>query len=208
MLRASFLLTVLPALAVAAPAPFPRERRDADAHGWSKPVDGLRVRLLAHKKSYRVGETVRLTLEIQNVGDSRLVLEEPHLSRSIDAPGQSFGWAITCESARDSGRADERALDRIRKIQPMRDLVRMSAGEILRIEILAKHGDRQLEKLKLLADDEPRQEELYFSEADAPGVYELRATFRRSPRVWRETNKRAWSAPALTSPPVRIALQR
>jgi hypothetical protein len=211
MRRAIFLLAFLPALAQAAPAPFPRERKDADARGWSKPVDGLRVRLVAQRARYRVGEAVRLTLEIQNVGDSVLVMEDPHLSRSISTPGDSsLGWAITCERASESGRLDKR-LHKVRKeieeLRRMRDLIRLAAGEILRIEIHAEHGKLAEQKMKkLLEDGEPRQEDLRLSDADTPGVYELRATFRRDSRVREVVHKRAWSGKALTSPPVRIEL--
>jgi len=53
---------------------------------------------VAAKKSYRVGETVRLTLEIQNVRGSALAIEDPYLSRSTCAPADApSGWTITCE---------------------------------------------------------------------------------------------------------------
>src|SRR3954447_22375613 len=93
MPRAILLLVLLPALAPAAPAPFPRERRDPDARTWSKPVDGLRVRLLAHRTRGRRGETVRLTMEIQNVSNSDLFLEDPHLRHTV-SPSAPRGWAV------------------------------------------------------------------------------------------------------------------
>jgi hypothetical protein len=207
MQRAIVLLAFLPALAPAAPAPFPRERREADAGGWSRPVDGLRVRLVAHSMRYRLGETVRLTLEIQNVGTSVVAIEDPRLSRSISTPrNSSLGWAITCERASESGRSDRHLRDEIKPLRTVRGVVRLAAGETLRIEIHAKHGSREQESLKLLEEGEPRQENLYFSGAAAPGRYELRASFRHDPRQREEVIKQAWSGKALTSPPVRIEL--
>src|SRR5688500_17118992 len=97
-LRAALLLLFLPALATAAPAPLPRQKKDADARGWSAAVEGLRIRLVAPHPRCRAGEAVRLVLEIQNVGGSTLTLEAPHLSSYVDAPGHaSPGWALTGE---------------------------------------------------------------------------------------------------------------
>jgi hypothetical protein len=205
MLRATLLLPLLVALAPAAPAPFPRERRDPDARTWSKPVDGLRVRFVALRTNYRVGETVRLMLEIQNVSDAPLTTF-PNLNRSVSNPGAApSGWAITCERTVAYERLTQAAKE-IEELTRLCEPVRLPAGAILRIEIRANSGKLAERNVQLLEEGEPRRENLYFSAADTPGVYELRATFRREPRKRDYTHKLAWSGKALMSPPVKIEL--
>src|SRR5262249_41415601 len=135
-LRVALLLLTLSALATAAPAPLPREKRLAEPHPWSAPVDGLRIRLMAPQTRYRVGDTVRLVLEIQNVSGSTLTLEKPRLSRFIDPPSYgSRGWAITAEKLDrgDGLEKDQRMLGA--EGMELVNLVRLEAGGTLRIEI-------------------------------------------------------------------------
>src|SRR5262245_36245212 len=105
LMRATLLLLLLSALATAAPAPLARQKREADSQGWSKPVDSVRARLVAPQTRYRVGETVQLVLEIQNVSSSAVAIEEPDLSYSITSPDdESGGWAITSVRVEKDGR--------------------------------------------------------------------------------------------------------
>src|SRR5262245_52130156 len=90
--RSAFLLACLslPGISTgvgAAPAPFPRPN-PADEKSWSQPVDGLRFRLVAPKTRLRVGEPIRLVLEIQNVGKGPAILEDPELLPMICPPGE------------------------------------------------------------------------------------------------------------------------
>src|SRR5262245_17447043 len=110
-MRAMLVLISLAALLPAAPAPLPREKRHAEPGGWSQTVDGLRVRLLAPQNRYRVGETVRLVMEIQNASDRPRSLEEPDLSYAVSDPRSApVGWSITSErrAEKDELRRDQR----------------------------------------------------------------------------------------------------
>ena len=205
MLRATLLLTLLPALAPAAPAPFPRERRDPDAHVWSKPVDGLRVRLVAHGTRYRLGDTVRLTLEIQNVSNSELFLDDPHLRHTV-SPSAPRGWAITGVRAAGSGQREKSLHKQLAEVGRRLDAVRLRPGQTHRIEIHAATGLHEA-KMELLDEGQPRRQDTYFSDAHAPGLYELRATFRREARKWGSAVKKGWwPGDTLESLPVRIEL--
>src|SRR5690348_1191566 len=93
LLWATLLLIFLSPLLRAAPAPLPRANRHPEPGGWSKVVGGLRVRLIATRTDYRVGDTVRLTLEIQNVTTSSVTIEEPHLAREVTTPERTSGGA-------------------------------------------------------------------------------------------------------------------
>jgi hypothetical protein len=208
MHRAIVLLALLPALAPAAPAPFPRERRAADA-GWSQVVDGLRVRLVAAKKSYRVGETVRLTLEIQNVRGSALAIEEPYLSRLVCDPAETTnGWAITCEKrfeCQHNPRVRSRPIEVMKRVD---SYALLPPGGTLRIEVRAQSGRLLEEMRRARKKGESRQERLYLSDADEPGAYEFRLTFRRDPDRRQAVVNKGWYGDALTSPPVTIELSK
>jgi hypothetical protein len=205
MLRAALLLTVLPALALAAPAPFPRERRDPDAHTWSKPVDGLRVRLVVHSMRYRLGETVRLMLVVQNVSGS-VLLEDPHLRPTVH-PVAPRGWGITGARAGDSNHLEMRYHKMLEDLSRP-GVVRLPAGHVYCIEIHVDAGLTE-KKLELVEEGQPRRQDVYFPDADTPGTYELRATFRRdSQRRGSVVKKGYWSGVALTSPPVTIELRK
>src|SRR5262245_27386627 len=205
MSRAILLLTCLPVFAPAAPAPFIRERKPADNQGWSKPVDGLRVRLIAHRTRYRAGESVRLLLEIQNVSGSGMTIEEPDLSPIVSASAEA-GWSITYSRL---GRAD-RECEKIMRMKRESALRKFAAGATLRVEITTHAGGMLAEKEKKSdSDEEPRRQDVFFSQVDTPGVYELRATF--SPRERRgevDVKGGRWGKNSLTSPPVRIEIQR
>jgi hypothetical protein len=209
MLRATLLLTALPALATAAPAPFPRERKAADV-GWSKPVDGLRVRMVAHKASYRVGETIRLTLEIQNVRDTAMAIEDPYLSGMVRDPASTqSGWSVTCEKRVECLHNPHERFKMLEELKRVDSYTLLAAGEKLRIEVRAQ-GGRLLEARKERARrrGEPIQARLYLSDADEPGVYEFRLTFRRDERLRERVLTKGWYGDAVTSPPVTIELRK
>lgn len=200
MPRAILVLLCLSAFAPAVPAPFPRERKAADARGWSEPAGGLRIRLRAHRTRYRAGEPIRLTLEIQNVSGSALTLAEPDLHPCV-AARRVPGWAIIRES-HGKGREEEE-IDRLRRRNPWH---RLGAGETLRVEIAAKGGEWQ-EKVKGDSDAESPQY-LHFTDGETPGVYDLRATFTPDPQQRTFVRKGVWAGYDLTSPPVRIVLEK
>jgi hypothetical protein len=196
LLRATVLLAVLPALATAAPAPLPRATKSSEPGGWSKPVEGLRVRLLAPQTRYRVGETIRLVLEIQNVSGGALVIEEPDLHRVVSGR-EADGWAITSER-RGKGR-DRKEVEELKRA---RDLRRLAAGATLRIEIEARGGG-EVKELEKLIEEGPRRLDLHFPDGDVPGDYDFRVTFARGRR---KLISGGWNGDSLTSPPVRIEL--
>jgi hypothetical protein len=206
-LRAVLALVFLPALLPAAPAPLPRQNRRAEPGGWSQTVDGLRVRLLAPRTRYRVGETVRLVLEIQNVSDKARAIDEPDLSPSIHDPRSApAGWSITSErrADRDELRRDRRLVWVAKK--PLSGVTLLGAGRTLRIEIDA--GRDVIEKARAAREkDEPRKEELYYPDASEPGVYDLRAAFTLGSRK-EVAHKGGWPGQPLTTPPVRIELEK
>jgi len=201
--RMAWLFLLLPALATAAPAPLPREQRHPEPGGWSKPVDGLRVRLLSPQTRYRVGDAVRLVLEIQNVSGSDLAIEEPHLHGSISGRAAA-GWSIVGERDGREGCPREAALEKLLESA----WHNLEAGRTLRIEIAATGGEAKELKKELLRDeDEPRRQDLYFPDGDRAGVYVLRVAF--TPERGREVVRRGgWGAKSLVSPPVRIELEK
>src|SRR5262249_8469829 len=154
LLRTTLLFLLLPALATAAPAPLPREKRMAEPGGGSKPVDGLRIRLLAPQTRDRAGGTVPLGLESQNVSGARRAVEEPHLSWSI-SDRASAGWSITCD--RD-GRGCPRAA--FKELKRMSEWRKLPAGRTLRVEITAKAElqETKLQEMKREEEDEPRRQ--------------------------------------------------
>src|SRR5689334_12998973 len=95
--RALLLLCCLAAGGIAAPAPLARrERQPTEVSGWSAIVDGLRVRLVAEKASYKAGETIRMVMEIQNARSTALSLSDPSLASSVYPPDRAPpGWSIT-----------------------------------------------------------------------------------------------------------------
>jgi len=198
--RATLLLLFLPALACAAPAPLPRDKRHPEWHPWSAPVDGLSIRLLAKQKRYRADDPIRLVLEVRNVGDSPLTLEAPVLSREVDRPNdRSPGWRLTGER---KDREDERLLYLLMRPlerRPAQGLVRLEAGGALRVEIVVTRG----------GDDEGDQkggrQHLRFLDLEAPAAYELRAVFSRHPKG--VARKGVWNGESLKSPPVRIEIE-
>jgi hypothetical protein len=207
--RAMLVLIFLPALLPAAPAPLPRQKRTPDGGGWSSTINGLRVRLVAPQTRYRVGETVRLVLEVQNVSDRALTIEEPGLSHSIRDPESARdGWAITSELKAGKGelrRVQHRVL--WERKQRAGEFVKLRAGGTLRIEIEAAR-ELSEKRLALRRKDEARKEQLYYPDASEPGVYELRASFRPSPRALDDESARGWPGQALKTPPVRIEIQK
>src|SRR5262245_42397178 len=129
LLRATFLLLLLSALLSAAPSPLPRPKKQ-ETGGWSQPVDGLRVRLLAPRTRYRVGDAVRLALELQNVSGSPLVIEEPELWPAVFVRGVPERWAISAERLGEARRVTVK-----RQCNLPGPLRRLDAGATLRIEI-------------------------------------------------------------------------
>jgi len=205
LLRTALPLLLLSALATAAPAPLPREKRMAEPGGWSKPVEGLRARLVAKQTRYRAGDVVRLMLEIQNVSGSTLAIDEPKLYHYVAAPDQrSSGWVITAERAQESVETLERGPKLLELLKDRSAVRKLDAGATLRIEIAA--SSRLMEQLKQPEDkDEPRRQDLHFSDGDVPGVYELRVTYRRGSER-RKFREGGWNGESLTSPPVRIEI--
>src|SRR5687767_2931696 len=139
-LRAILLLLCLAAFAPAAPAPFPRDRKPAESNPWSKPVDGLRIRLVAKQGRYRAGHTVRLVMEIQNVRGTAMSTEEPYLSSRISPPDEKpLGWAITAEKMEKEGRKrdcrDRKCCDEAKRCSAF---TLLGPGETIRFEIKAK----------------------------------------------------------------------
>jgi hypothetical protein len=195
--RATLLLLVLTAPASAAPAPLPREKRLAEAHPWSAPVDGLRVRLVAPQKRYRVGETIRLVLEIQNVSGSPITLVGPRLFPVITDKIRP-GWGIT---AKEVGKDLYDAT--LTAGRPRGALRRLGAGATFRVEVAA--GGELAERLRrgVKRDDESRLEGLYCRASEMPGVYEFRATYSCEPSARAGT----WNGESLMSPPVLITLE-
>ena len=210
LLRTALLLLFLPALATAAPAPLPREQRHPEPGGWSKPVDGLRVRLVPRRTYYRVGETVRLMLEIQNVSGSALLVEEPEMFQvTTDPTVKPHGWAITSTKLKENGQADNRRRMQTDEMRPMGKLSRLGSGESLRIEIYAGSGSLLARPVsESIEDRESRQQHLYFSDMNTRGVYDFRATFIRETRQMQLCNEEVWFGKELTSPPVRIELHK
>jgi hypothetical protein len=208
LLRATLLTAFLPALLPAAPAPLPRQKRRAEPGGWSQTIDGLRVRLLAPRTRYRVGETVRLVLEIQNVSDRQRAIEEPHLSHAIQDPRSApGGWAITSERRADKeGWRRRRGRELWDEAKRSPERTKLPAGQTLRIEIEAT-DELRYKKLVEREKDEPRKEELYYPDASGPGVYDLRATFTPETRR-RRVREGGWPGQPLTTPPVRIELEK
>lgn len=201
--HAASLLVLLPALLPAAPAPFVREKKP-EPGGWSKPVDGIRVRLVAPQTRYRVGEEIRLVLEIQNVSGGTLAIEEPELYPLVSRQATP-GWTITSKrEGRHRAREEEDVL--LKRLGALR---RLAGGATLRVEITAKGGEEMKQQEALAEDEEPRRQELYFPDGDVPGVYQFRVTYSRGPRgkakVFRDLEE-GWNPDLLESPPVRIEL--
>src|SRR5262249_756588 len=102
----SCLLLLAPLLASAAPAPFPRRasrpaavspagRGPAGWPPWGGRCVGRGGGRVPARPRYRGGERVGLVLETQNVRREPLVLDEPHLARYVEDPGdEQSGWAI------------------------------------------------------------------------------------------------------------------
>jgi hypothetical protein len=203
LLRPTLLFLFLPALATAAPAPLARESRRAEPGGWSKPVDGLRVRLIAPQTRYRVGDTVRLVLEIQNVSGSALAFEEPYLGWSI-SDRAAAGWSITCE--RHGRNACPR--EAFKELKRLSEWRKLPAGRTLRVEITAKAEleEKKLERAR--GEDESCHQELSFPDGDTAGVCVLRARFTPEQERRREVIRGGWGANSLVSPPVRIELEK
>jgi hypothetical protein len=207
--RALLVLIFLPTILPAAPAPLPRQKRTPDGGGWSGTVNGLRVRLTARQGRYLVGDTVRLVLEIQNASDRARTIEAPDLSHSIRGPESARdGWSITSERKAGKGELRREHLRVLREgKQRGSEFAKLRAGETLRIEIDAATELRQ-HKLALRRGDEARKEQLYYPDAAEPGTYELRASFRPSPRAMDDESARTWPGQALKTPPVRIVIQK
>jgi hypothetical protein len=202
--RATLLLLFLPALADAAPAPLPREKRHAESNPWSAPVDGLRVRLIARQKRYRAGDTVRLVLEIQNVSGSDRAIAGPELHPTITERSPP-GWSITC-SREGGGVSRRRGLEDLKRESEWNKL---PAGGTLRLEIAARAGwDEEKRQDRLKVEDEPRLEELHFPDGDTAGVYVLRAVFAPEGRGREIAPKGTWGTTSLVSPPVWIEMEK
>jgi hypothetical protein len=168
----------------------------------------MRVRLTAPRTRYRAGETVRLVLEIQNVSDKARAIEEPDLSPVIEDPDAAAdGWAITAAWKSDEPQIIRGGRFAWKRMRRERDVALLGVGQTLRIEIEAV-GDLLEKKLeKQRREDEPRKEELYFPDAKTPGVWELRATFT-PPTRRKRAQERGWPGQPLTTPPVRIEIQK
>jgi hypothetical protein len=54
---------------------------------WSEPADGVRARLTSAKARYRVGEALRLTLELEEPGGRARSLDAPRFLPMISYPG-------------------------------------------------------------------------------------------------------------------------
>lgn len=177
---------------------------------WSEPVEGLRARLLTAKAQYKVGESLELTLEVQNVSKGPLLLETPQVMPVISFPGSNpygkgtFPWVITCEVPNSA----TCILWGGRQMLPSApDLNRLSPGETLRLRIdtLAMHKEFEADRIRKAG--EPVRVQAHFVGTNEPAVYLLRATFRRPEKeAKREEGRgpRYWSGERLEAPVVRI----
>jgi hypothetical protein len=194
---------------------------------WTRPIRGIRVRLVAEKTRYRVNEPLRLRFEMQNVGKEALAITEPEFAPMISAPGSSpfrdFGedeWVVTAEPL--DARicilwAQQERLLRARELR----LLRPGATHVA--EILGtdhKQEAKQKEAKEALRDDHirgPQQVKLPFAYADIPGKYrlqvrhgstvpaeerlEVREMVKRLDRAGRE-----WDGTGIVTPPIDIEI--
>src|SRR6185312_14861093 len=119
------------------------------------PVDGLRLRLISPKSRYSKGEVIRLTMEIQNITDSAMVIPDLDLPSCVSEPGdQGHDWVITGELVKREGQRPVRFVKVIDRVQLMSGISKLAAGRSLRVEIEMTCGGRKMadEKRKELAE--------------------------------------------------------
>jgi hypothetical protein len=201
--RSTVLLCCLAGFVTAAPAPSPRRERPAsEEYTWSQPVNGLRARLVAPKKRYAMGDTVRLVLEVQNVTDRPVELGEPRLglpSWILPPDEERYGWSVTGEQVdRREGQLEERKRRLIRD-QGSLVLVTLRAGGTYRIHLDIHTGSSEPKERTKRGEDE--RADLFFPDATEPGTYLFRVRYdgNRGDDVERR--------PVL-SPPVIVELTR
>lgn len=177
---------------------------------WSKPVEGLRIRLLSAKEKYRVGESLVLTLEVQNVSKGPLLLETPQVMPVISYPGSNpfgkgtFPWVITCEVP---NAATCILWSRRQALRSASDLNRLAPGETLRLRIDTLPMNKEFEADRIRKAGEPVRVQAHFVGTNFPAVYLLRTTFRRGDKeAIRDdgTGPRHWTGKLLEAPVVRI----
>jgi hypothetical protein len=202
MSRLVVCLLAVPGLAAAAPIPEVVADRD-----WSAPADGVRARLTTAQARYRVGESVRLTLELQEVGGRDRRLDPPRLMPVISYPGShpyrehDFPWVVSCD--RDGGNPKV-FWNRRQTARTLDHNVRLARGGTYRVEITALPAGTEPPPDRPMKEGEPRRETVEFMAAREPGTYRLRATFTRPAEPDRRPGPADWTARRLRTPDVRV----
>jgi hypothetical protein len=208
LLRATLALLCLAGLSLAAPAPLPqRPKRGEESYPWGGAGGGLRMRLVPADRRARVGEPVRLYLEVQNVSGRQLIADVPVLPSYVDREQDDppSGWGV--RAARVGSERERVMVTRRVQMKLVRELYRFAPGQTLRcaITLSSDHGERRADER--VREDEDRKAQMYFRGAAAPGTYEFRVTFRRPP-INRRQQEGVWDGDGLDSPPVRVEVVR
>jgi hypothetical protein len=199
-----FVVCLLAAPALAAPIP-----DEAKFVGWSEPADGVRVRLTTAKVKYKVGEPLKLTLELCEVAGKNRLLAEPELEPIISYPrshpyrSDDFPWVITADRVGGNPKVlwDRRATGRKDAAE-----VRLAAGTTYRVEITTLPPGTEPPPDRAREKGEPQLEVLEFAAAGESGAYSLRATYARPAGLRRDAaGDNSWPA-RIETPAVRIEI--
>lgn len=194
---------LLAAPALAAPIP-----DDAKFAGWSAPADGVRARLTSARAKYKVGEPLRLTLELCEVGGRNRLLAAPEFMPMIAYPkshpfgDHDFPWVVTADRV---GGNPQVLWARQAVVRRAAEEVRLSRGATYRVEIATLPRGAEPPPDRPREKGEPRREALELAVADA-GAYLLRATFTRPPGPKVDPAGDDWWPARLDTPAVRVEL--
>lgn len=206
-------LTVILALAGAGRAtPLPPHLREPP---WSRPVEGVEVRLTSKQPAYRAGEKVFLRLEIYNATDHALPLEEPCFHPRVGpsgwrgAPRESHGspypWRIVADPVDSRVKVRQLLEDLVR---PATALLLLPPGRTHVVEITAEPRDRVREEEKELPREagETQKVTLDLFLHHAPGKYRLRAVYRRDDAGQTGARHRLGRVREIETPPLEIEI--
>jgi hypothetical protein len=202
------LLTYFSLCAGALPPDAPKkDAPTAPGPAWSKPIDGVRARLVSAKDKYKVGEPIVLKLELENVSDRKRVITEPDLMPVISYPGSHpyekhrFTWIITGEVP---GRqvailwATRETVHRTPSLRPLKP------GEIHRLEITATAQVKERGPNRPKKAGDPQRVNVQFVGGNQPGIYLLRTGHR--PQPMERPGADVWESAGIEVPMIQIEI--
>jgi hypothetical protein len=195
------------ALLVAATTSPATTRPADDEPGWSEPVDGLQIRLVAEKTVIDARELPRLAVELRNTNPWPLNVAVPMVFPVIASAGErspldgrGYNLLVTAEPT-----DGQRSIGAIVKVKAMHAAALLHPGDRISIDLKVTSGPLRM-TLRQMKEVIPRptsgpvtlrdEAEASFAYANRVGTYKLVATYAPRGRTY-------WQG-EITSPPVEL----